>query len=74
MKTLTRCPGIYCGRRLTETENGTIWSSCGSCPRGSRVNGTWACVECHGSPTLYDWMYLTFMVLLGMYDFLLAIF
>jgi hypothetical protein len=48
-------------------ENGTsIWSSCGSCPRGSRVNSTWACSDCNSSPTVYDWMYLCFMVVVGM--------
>lgn len=34
VKTLTRCPGEYCGRRLMEDGNSTIWSACGSCPRG----------------------------------------
>nr|CAG4635001.1 EOG090X0BGA [Alona affinis] len=66
VKTLTRCPGQYCGRQLIETENETIWSACGSCPRGSRVNGTWACIECPSSPSAYDWMYLAFMLLLGL--------
>jgi len=44
-----------------------MWSACGSCASGFRVNISWACEECHDSPTTYDWMYLSFMVLVGMF-------
>nr|CAG4647318.1 EOG090X0BGA [Megafenestra aurita]SVE92591.1 EOG090X0BGA [Megafenestra aurita] len=64
--TLTKCPGYYCGRHLIEYGNETKWSACGSCPRGSRVNSSWACTDCNNSPSIYDWMYLLFMVLLGL--------
>ncbi|EFX72149.1 hypothetical protein DAPPUDRAFT_216283 [Daphnia pulex] len=67
VQTLTKCPGYYCGRHQIPAENGTsIWSSCGSCPRGSRVNSTWACSDCNSSPTVYDWMYLCFMAVVGL--------
>nr|SVE74383.1 EOG090X0BGA [Daphnia barbata] len=67
VQTITRCPGFYCGRHQIPDGNGTnIWSSCGSCPRGSRANSTWACADCTSSPTAYDWMYLCFMVLVGL--------
>ena len=66
VQTLTKCPGLYCGRHLIENGNGTnIWSACGSCPIGSRVNESSACSDCNSSPTIYDWMYLGFMVLVG---------
>nr|CAG4643433.1 EOG090X0BGA [Ilyocryptus agilis] len=64
--TLTQCPGQYCGRTPIQNGNKTMWSACSSCPRGYRVNKTWACVECHDSPTAYDWMYLCFMMLIGL--------
>nr|CAG4651246.1 EOG090X0BGA [Simocephalus serrulatus]SVE94440.1 EOG090X0BGA [Simocephalus serrulatus] len=66
VQTLSKCPGYYCGRHLVANGNETKWSACGSCPRGSRVNNTWACTECSNSPTEYDWMYLCFMVLIGL--------
>ena len=67
MSTLTRCPGRYCGRELLIDGNTTIWSGCGACPRGFRVNLTWACTRCDDSLTKYDWMYLCFMALAGNY-------
>ena len=67
VKTLSRCPGYYCGRSWIENGNESMWSACGSCASGFRVNISWACEECHDSPTTYDWMYLSFMVLVGMF-------
>ena len=32
---LERCPGMYCGRIELSSD---IWSACGACPRGFRVN------------------------------------
>ncbi|XP_030369516.1 JNK1/MAPK8-associated membrane protein [Scaptodrosophila lebanonensis] len=58
---LDRCPGMYCGR--TQLENGT-WSACGSCPRGSRVNDSYACNTCREDLTTYSWLYLGFMTML----------
>nr|CAG4649601.1 EOG090X0BGA [Scapholeberis mucronata]SVE93820.1 EOG090X0BGA [Scapholeberis mucronata] len=67
VKSLSKCPGYYCGRSLIEDgNNSTMWSACSSCPRGSRTNSTSACTECESSPTVYDWMYLCFMVLIGL--------
>lgn len=61
MSIIKTCPGLYCGR--TELDDGS-WSECGACPRGFRTNATSYCVECTDEPTLYDWQYLGFMVLL----------
>ncbi|XP_041969914.1 JNK1/MAPK8-associated membrane protein [Aricia agestis] len=61
MSLVPTCPGLYCGR--TENEDGS-WSDCGACPRGFRTNASSYCVECTDEPTLYDWQYLGFMVLL----------
>lgn len=61
MSIVRTCPGLYCGR--TELQDGS-WSECGACPRGFRTNATSYCVECSDEPTLYDWQYLGFMVLL----------
>nr|CAG4648162.1 EOG090X0BGA [Moina brachiata]SVE93202.1 EOG090X0BGA [Moina brachiata] len=64
---LTKCPGYYCGRQLiANDENGTVWGPCGACPRSYRVNTSWACSECTDSPSVYDWMYISFMALLGL--------
>lgn len=63
---LTKCPGLYCGR--TELDN-NLWSDCGSCPRGFRVNESTefsGCYPCNDSPTFYDWLYLGFMMLLAL--------
>lgn len=63
----TKCPGRYCGRQLIHDGNSTIWSNCGSCPRGFRVDskGGSICTECEAPPSPYDWMYLFFMSLTG---------
>nr|CAG4646497.1 EOG090X0BGA [Macrothrix elegans] len=67
VESLTRCPGYYCGRYLIQNGNTTKWSACGPCPRGFRVNATTsACEECISNPSVYDWMYLSFMVLIGL--------
>jgi len=66
VSTLTRCPGRYCGRELLTDGNTTLWSGCGACPRGFRVNLTWACTHCDDALTKYDWMYLCFMALAGL--------
>jgi len=63
---LSHCPGIYCGRQKIENGNSSLWSPCGACPRGSRVDKHGECAECNSSPTTYDWMYLCFMVLIGL--------
>lgn len=60
--TIERCPGLYCGRILNETTG--IWSNCGACPRGYRVNESFACSPCTQSPTTYDWLFLGFMALM----------
>lgn len=60
-----KCPGLYCGRTLIDD----IWSDCGSCPRGFRVNTSTnnsGCFPCNDSPIFYDWLYLGFMVLLAL--------
>ena len=56
------CPGLYCGR--VEREND--YSECGKCPRGWRVsNNTHSiCVECDETPTIYDWLFLAFHLVL----------
>ncbi|KAL4706343.1 hypothetical protein ACJJTC_016637 [Scirpophaga incertulas] len=61
MSIVRTCPGLYCGR--TERED-LSWSECGACPRGYRTNSSSYCMPCDDDPTLYDWQYLGFMVLL----------
>ncbi|XP_013102800.1 JNK1/MAPK8-associated membrane protein [Stomoxys calcitrans] len=57
---LERCPGQYCGR--IQLENG--WSDCGPCPRGYRVNESYACTRCEDELDSYSWFYLGFMAML----------
>lgn len=52
------CPGSYCGRSL---EKDGVFSQCGACAGGSRVNSSWRCEGCEDMPSTYDWMYLCFM-------------
>ena len=59
MSNLERCPGVFCGRSLLQNNS---WSDCGVCPRGSRVNESFACDYCVNDLNLYSWMYLGFMV------------
>nr|XP_037876155.1 JNK1/MAPK8-associated membrane protein isoform X2 [Bombyx mori] len=63
MAAVRSCPGLYCGR--IELEDGS-WSDCGACPRGFRTNASSYCMPCVDEPSLYDWQYLGFMVLLPM--------
>lgn len=63
MSAVRTCPGLYCGR--TELDDGS-WSDCGACPRGFRTNASSYCIQCIDEPTLYDGLYLGFMVLLPM--------
>ncbi|KAM7361412.1 JNK1/MAPK8-associated membrane protein [Cochliomyia hominivorax] len=58
---LARCPGQYCGR--IQLENDT-WSDCGPCPRGFRVNESYACTQCEDELDSYSWFYLGFMAAL----------
>lgn len=62
MSEIRTCPGLYCGRTF---EDGA-WSDCGACPRGYRTNESSYCQPCYDAPSLYDWQYLGFMVLLPM--------
>ncbi|GBP03899.1 hypothetical protein EVAR_74711_1 [Eumeta japonica] len=61
MSAVRTCPGLYCGR--TELADGQ-WSDCGACLRGFRTNESSYCIPCTDEPSLYDWQYLGFMVLL----------
>lgn len=65
---LKKCPGLYCGRLLTDLINGsTQWTDCGACPRGYRVNvisDISECIACKNDPSTYDWLYLGFMAML----------
>ncbi|KPM06055.1 JNK1/MAPK8-associated membrane protein-like protein [Sarcoptes scabiei] len=54
------CPGLYCGR---------IWSNgsfgdCSACPRGYRSDSQHLCQLCENDLQLYDWIYLSFMVVI----------
>lgn len=61
----TKCPGLYCGRTLLEnTTLSILWSDCGACPRGYRVNDKSECALCETNPSTYDWLYLGFMAIL----------
>lgn len=62
-----KCPGLYCGRQITEAFNRTVLSDCGACPRGFRVNiisEDSECMSCENYPSTYDWLYLGFMAML----------
>lgn len=59
------CPGRYCGRTQLNTSEG-LYSPCGPCPRGWRVNSpeeTSLCNQCNKAPVLYEWLYIAFIVL-----------
>lgn len=61
------CPGLYCGRKLLlDSGDNSTYSSCGACDRSERPNNSSLCTPCNGSPDLYDWMYLGFMVLVSL--------
>ncbi|XP_055716298.1 JNK1/MAPK8-associated membrane protein-like [Phlebotomus papatasi] len=59
MMEIERCPGLYCGRMFFEENN--TWSNCGACPRGYRVNETFACALCNEELSMYNYLYLGFM-------------
>ncbi|XP_041473857.1 JNK1/MAPK8-associated membrane protein-like [Lytechinus variegatus] len=61
------CPGLYCGRKLLlDSQDNFTYSSCGACDRSERPNNSSICIPCNGTPDLYDWMYLGFMVLVSL--------
>ena len=59
------CPGLYCGRTDVK-DDPSLYSECGKCPRGSRVsNNTHSiCTVCDENPTIYDWLFLAFHMVL----------
>ena len=59
---LTKCPGSYCGRTVIAGSIQNL-TECGKCPRGYRTDGQ-LCQKCNSSLSLYDWLYMGFMVLL----------
>lgn len=59
---LSRCPGTYCGRTVVGNSLQNL-TDCGKCPRGYKTDGR-ICQRCNSSLSLYDWLYLGFMVLL----------
>lgn len=61
LKTVDKCPGLYCGR--TVLENASL-SECGSCLRGFRVNDEFVCAPCESDLSEHDWLYLGFMAIL----------
>lgn len=56
----TFCLGTYCGRVIA---NDTI-GECGGCPRGFRADDASICRPCSEELQLYDWIYLSFMVII----------
>nr|CAG4650406.1 EOG090X0BGA [Sida crystallina] len=61
------CTRLYHNNTVIGDGNSSLqWSACGSCPRGSRADVTWACSPCQDHPTKYDWMYLCFMSISGL--------
>jgi len=67
------CPGLYCGRViLTSNGNLTTFSSCGSCPQGFRTNGS-ICLPCDEPISIYDSLYISFIVLLVLFVHVLSI-
>ena len=59
---LSKCPGTYCGRTIIAGSLKNV-TQCGKCPRGYRTDGK-ICLKCNSSLSLYDWLYLGFMVFL----------
>jgi hypothetical protein len=67
------CPGKYCGRTRLDQGN---FSSCGACPRGYIVPNpiqSSECVQCTGTPELYDYLYLAFVFLFTLLSHWVAI-
>lgn len=56
-----KCPGRYCGRILLDYVNCTF-SKCQKCPRGYRASDLDICKLCTNYLSLYDYMYLGFML------------
>lgn len=61
LRSVDKCPGLYCGR--TVLENSSL-SECGACLRGYRVNAQYVCSPCEKDLTSHDWLYLGFMTIL----------
>src|SRR5699024_1169089 len=73
------CPGTYCGRLVVNGTIGEcgvslcpcrcfamssiIISHSKGCPRGFRANSQHICLECSEDLQLFDWLYLSFMVI-----------
>jgi len=67
------CPGQYCGRIKQDQGN---YSACGPCPRGYVVLNpiqSSECVQCTGSPQLYDYLYLAFIFIMTLLSHWVAI-
>ncbi len=67
------CPGRYCGR--TQIGDGN-YSTCGSCPRGSKVlnpEKSSLCSPCTQNPSFYDQLYLAFIVVTSLLSHWVAI-
>lgn len=64
MDDIESCPGLYCGRIISE--NGTA-GDCGECPRGYRVNDSSICSKCTETLELYDLLYITFICILPLF-------
>lgn len=61
----SRCPGQYCGRMtllLKDDQTSICDAQCGKCERGYRTD-FFVCNKCEQFLTLYDWLFLGFMVL-----------
>lgn len=55
------CPGRYCGRVLLN-DTSCAFSECQKCPRGYRPTELDVCKLCDNDLSLYDYMYLGFML------------
>uniref|UniRef100_A0A5S6R4L4 Seipin n=1 Tax=Trichuris muris TaxID=70415 RepID=A0A5S6R4L4_TRIMR len=62
VESVAACPGDYCGHTVLDA-SGNL-SDCGACPWGTRVDKHGVCVRCKLDPTMYDWLYLSFMAIL----------
>lgn len=65
------CPGLYCGRVALPNDTNEEgeqyrYSSCGPCPRGQFSDHISICKPCKDIPSLYDWLYLGFMVIISL--------
>lgn len=55
-----KCPGLYCGQM--PLGNGSF-SDCGACARGWKRDENFICNPCFNSLALYDWLFLTFAII-----------